>query len=139
MASNLASHVVENAHPKADDAEMSRKARPNPKTPRRPTQIKAWRKDRSLTLAKLSERLLELEDLEMSEAQLSRIERGEQPYSQDLLEALARCLRCEPQDLIMRTPAPDSIWSVWDHASQAERTEAVAYIETRRKMTGSNG
>lgn len=118
---------------------MPRKARPNPKPQRRPTQIKAWRKVRGLTLAKLTERLLELESIELSEAQVSRIERGEQPYSQDLLEALARVLNCDVPDLLMRDPtAPGSPWSVWDNASSVERTQAEAFIETLRRRTGTS-
>lgn len=118
---------------------MPRKARPNPKPRRIPTQIKSWRKVRGLTLAKLSERLLEMEELDISDAQLSRIERGEQPYSQDLLEALAHVLQCDVPDLLIRDPAnPNAKWSVWDNASPVERQQAEAFIETVRKSaTGS--
>lgn len=137
MASKVVCQAVHFSPGWADNAAMPRKARSIPKAARRPTQIKAWRKHRDLTLAKLSERLFELEALEISDAQLSRIERGAQPYSQDLLEALARVLRCGPADLIMR--APGSAWSVWEQATPVEREEAEAYIETRRRMTGTNG
>lgn len=118
---------------------MPRKPRANPKPNRRPTQIKAWRKYRGLTLAKLSERLFELEEMELSDAQLSRIERGEQPYSQDLLEALARVLSCDVPDLLLRDPTdPNSIWSIWENASSVERQQAQAFIETLRR-TGTRG
>lgn len=117
---------------------MPRKARPNPKPQRRPTQIKAWRKDRGLTLEKLSERLEVMEEIAISHAQLSRIERGEQPYSQDLLEALARVLSCDVTDLLNRKPEAGSLWSVWDHASPAERRQAEAFIEAIRARTGTD-
>lgn len=114
---------------------MSRKARAHPKPVRQPSQIKAWRKHRGLTLAKMSERLQEMEGLEISDAQLSRIERGSQPWSQDLLEALARVLQAgEAAHLINVNPLGQSPrWSVWENASQAERQQAEAFIETVRK------
>lgn len=139
MTSNIAGHVVEVLFRGRDNAGMPRKARPHPKPQRAPTQIKAWRKHRRLTLAKLSERLQEMEELEMSDAQLSRIERGEQPYSQDLLEALARVLQCEIPHLLNVNPEGQTTprWSVWENASPVERQQAEAFIETVRK-TGTN-
>lgn len=122
-----------------DNGAMPRKARAHPKPQRQPTQIKAWRKKRGLTLAKLSERLFELEGLEISDAQLSRIERGEQPYSQDLLEALARVFQCQVAHVLNVDPNGMSPrWSIWDDASPVERQQAEAFIETVRKSsTGS--
>jgi transcriptional regulator with XRE-family HTH domain len=118
---------------------MPRKARPHPKPQRQPTQIKAWRKHRGLTLAKLSERLQELAGIEISDAQLSRIERAEQPYSQDVLEGMAKVLQCEPAHLLHVNPlGQNPRWSIWEQASPAERQQAEAFIETVRKTgTGS--
>lgn len=118
---------------------MPRKARPHPKPARRPTFIRAWRKHRDLTLAQLADRLqIELE-VDISEGQLSRIERGETPYSQDILEALAQVLRCEPADLIMRDPThPDAIWSLIDTLKPVERDRAIAVIKALRG-TGTDG
>jgi transcriptional regulator with XRE-family HTH domain len=116
---------------------MPRKARPAPKTKRRPTQIRAWRKARGLSLAKLSERLLTMEELDISDAQLSRIERGDQPYSQDLVEALARVLGCTDFDLLWRDPTQGSRWSIWEEASPLEKRQAEAFIETLRR-TGTD-
>lgn len=113
---------------------MPRKARSHPKSQRIPTQIKAWRKHRGLTLARLSERLQLLEGIEISDAQLSRIERGEQPYSQDLLEALARALQCEVPHLLNVDPLGQAPrWSIWEQATPAERQQAEAFIETVRR------
>lgn len=126
--------------PQAQNLGMSRKARPNPKPTRRPTFIKAWRRHRDkLTLAKLSERLEVEESYEVSEGQLSRIERGEQPYTQDLLEAIARVLRCEPQDLIMRDPERGA-WSLLDSIKPTEQEErqAVEFVKAIRR-TGTDG
>ena len=118
---------------------MSRKARPHPKPVRRPTYIRAWRKHRGLTLAQLADRLSVELEVAISEGQLSRIERGETPYSQDILEAVAAALRCEPADLIMRDPAqPDGIWSLLDSLKPGERLQAVEIIKALRR-TGTDG
>jgi transcriptional regulator with XRE-family HTH domain len=109
---------------------MARKARPHPKPPRRPTFIRSWRKHRGLTLAQLADRLATELEIDISEGQLSRIERGETPYSQDILEAVAAVLRCEPADLLMRDPAaPDAIWSLFEALKPVERRQAVEILK----------
>ncbi len=116
---------------------MPRKARPHPKPARRPTFIRAWRHHRELTLTQLVDRLQVELEIDISEGQLSRIERGETPYGQDILEAVAQVLRCEPADLIMRDPTqPDSIWNLFDGLKPVERVQAIAVIEAL-KRTGT--
>lgn len=139
MTSKFASHAVVVRQHVAQDRDMPKTARPHPKPKRRPTFIKAWRKKRDLTLAKLSERLEVEESYEVSEGQLSRIERGEQPYTQDLLEAIARIISCEPQDLIMRDPN-NPLWSILDsiQPTEQEQRQAAAFIQTLRR-TGTDG
>ncbi len=118
---------------------MPRKARPHPKPARRPTFIRAWRKHRDLTLAQLADRLATELEMDITEGQLSRIERGETPYGQDILEALAAVLRCEPADLIVRDPTqPDAIWSLVENLKPAERQQAVAILQALRR-TGTEG
>src|ERR1700744_4307495 len=118
---------------------MPRKARPHPKPARRPTFIRAWRKHRDLTLAQVADRLQVELEVDISEGQLSRIERGETPYSQDILEAVAQILRCEPADLIMRDPTqPDAIWSLIDTLKPAERQKAIAVLKALQR-TGTEG
>ena len=117
---------------------MPRKPRPHPKPTRRATFIRSWRKHRGLTLAQLADRLDTELEVAISEGQLSRIERGETPYSQDILEAIAAALRCEPADLLVRDPAtPDAIWSLWDTLQPVERIQAVEIIKTLRR-TGTD-
>ena len=66
--------------------------------------IREWRKHRGLTLVQLANRV------GVSQPTVSRIERGEQPYSQPILEAFADALGCEPADLIGRLPgAPNEL------------------------------
>lgn len=138
MTSKIVSHAVENLRAVAQAGPMARKARPNPKPSRRATFIKAWRKHRGLTLEKLSERLMVEQQVELSEGQLSRIERGEQPYAQDMLEAIAQVLRCDVGSLLMRDPGqPDPIWSVWDTLGPVEQRQAIEVIKAL-KRTGTD-
>lgn len=111
-----------------------RKPRANPKPKRRETFIKAWRKHRDFSLVAAVERLALETGIELSDSQLSRIERGEQPYNQDLLEALAVTYRCDPQDLIMRDPnASDAIWSIWEQLAPTARQQVTEIAKTFRK------
>lgn len=87
------------------------------KQQRAKTYLREWRKMKP-------GRTLEMvaSQLGMSQPQLGRIERGDQPYNQDLLEALAELYGCEVPDLLMRDPTrPDNIWSIWDHAKPVQR------------------
>jgi transcriptional regulator with XRE-family HTH domain len=102
---------------------------PRQKAPRfQPTFLRQWREYRDMTLERAGEAI------EMSHAQLGRIERGLQPYNQGLLEALAELYRTTPASLIMRDPTKDDgIWSLWDQAQEAERQEATKFLEFRVK------
>lgn len=99
------------------------------------TFIRAWRKHRDLNLEQAVERL-ELEvGYPYSVAQLSRVERGETGYSQDVLEALATIYRCEPADLIMRDPqGSEGIWSIWDQLQPVQRLQLVEIGQTLKKV-----
>lgn len=86
--------------------------------------LREWRKDRGLTLEALASRI------GSTGATVSRLERGQQPYSQPLLEALADALNCQPADLIMRPPgAADRLKAVLDSMSEADQTRALAVIQ----------
>lgn len=118
---------------------MARKIKKPSKAPRSPTQIKAWRKHREISLEKLSERLLVEVEFDVSAGQLSRVERGEQPYSQDLLEALSIVLRSSPSALINVDPTrADAIMSIWDTLSQPQKVQVVEIAKTI-KRTGTEG
>lgn len=57
-----------------------------------------------------------------SVASISRIESGSQPYTQDVLEALAEALMTDPASLLMRNPEdPEAMWSIWEQAKKGER------------------
>lgn len=86
------------------------------KRARRRTFFKEWRVHRGLSQEQLADRL------ETSVASISRIESGMQPYTQDVLEALAEALGTDPASLLMRNPdAPEAMWSIWDQAKTGER------------------
>jgi transcriptional regulator with XRE-family HTH domain len=79
------------------------------------------------------------EAVEMSHAQLGRIERGLQPYNQALLEALAELYKTDPASLIMRDPTrEDAMWSLWEQAKEGQRQEIEKYAEfVIRSRTGT--
>jgi transcriptional regulator with XRE-family HTH domain len=90
--------------------------------------MRQWREYREMTLERAGEAV------GMSHAQLGRIERGLQPYNQELLERLADLYRTEPASLIMRDPTnEDAMWSLWDQAQEAERKDTAKYLEFRVK------
>lgn len=94
------------------------------------TFIRNWRKHRGLTQEQLAERI------EMSPATVSMLERGETPYNQGVLEAVADALMCEPVDLLIRNPSdPDGIWSIWDQLAPVERQQAVSVIRALKKAS----
>lgn len=104
------------------------------KSPRRKTYLREWRRLKpGRTLEQVAG------ELRISQPQLGRIERGDQPYNQDLLEALAELYGCSPADLLMRDPSqPSNIWSLWDHAKPGQRRQIEAVAEVIVK-TGTNG
>ncbi len=63
-----------------------------------PTFIRAWRQHRGMTLAELAHRM------GTTHATLSRVERGKQPYNQNLLEMLAAKLRTNVASLLRKAP-----------------------------------
>lgn len=94
------------------------------------TYIRAWREHRALTLEQVVERLRELHEIGLTKTSLSRIERGLQPYSQPILEALADALETEPASLLMRNPVdPDAIWSIWDQVRPVDRPVAIEQLK----------
>lgn len=103
-------------------------ARPKPVFSK--TYIREWREFRGLTLERLADRVGEKIG-GFTHASLSRIERGLQPYSQPVLEAIGEALSTEPASLLMRNPQdPEGIWTVWDRAKVGERRMIVDIAKT---------
>ncbi len=97
---------------------------------RRKTYLREWREFRELTLEQACSRF------DMSPAQLSRIETGKSPYTQDFLELAAHAYQTDVASLLMRDPSdPEAIWTLWDNARPGERQqiEDVVRALVRRK------
>lgn len=104
---------------------MSQRIGYKPRRVRRTTFIKQWREYRKLTQDALAERL------ETSKASISRIETGDQAYTQDFLEACAEALRTDPASLLMRDPTDEeAVWSLWDRAKVGERQMIENIVRT---------
>lgn len=96
---------------------------------RHKTFLRQWRKERGKTLEMVAEHL------HMSHSQLSRIERGEQPYNQELLEALADLYMCDVVDLLIRDPSQhEAIWTLWQRAKPGERRQIEAIADALLKQ-----
>lgn len=73
----------------------------------------------------------------MSAAQLSRIENGKSPYTQDFLEMAAEAYQTDVASLLMRNPSgPDAIWSIWDQAEPGQRAMIVDIAKTVVRRAG---
>lgn len=72
------------------------------------TFIREWRKYRGLSLRRLADRLeLNGPDETFSHASIGRIEKGQQPYSQPVLEAIAHALNVEVHHLLSVDPTKE--------------------------------
>jgi transcriptional regulator with XRE-family HTH domain len=94
--------------------------------------LREWREEAGLTQDQLADRIETLSGYRMSKAQISRIELGKQPYSQDFLETAAEALGTDAASLLMRNPQRDgeAIWSLWDSAKPGERKMIVDIAKT---------
>lgn len=105
---------------------MARKKRATGEPIYEPTYLRQWRKHRgNRPLTEIAEKV------GITHGQLSKIERGRQPYNQELLEKLAKLYRCEVVDLLIRDPTePEAIWTLWDRANPGIRRQIVGVAET---------
>src|ERR1700741_2248847 len=98
---------------------------------RRKTFLRQWRKKHGLSLDRAAARIAALGSEHMPGAQLSRIEKGESPYTQDLLELAADAYGTDVASLLMRDPTdPEAMWSIWDRAKPGERKMIVDIAKT---------
>lgn len=100
---------------------------------RKTTYIHEWRKKKGYTLAQMVGRLAEL-GVNKTEASLSRIERGIQPYSEPILEALAEALEVEAWQLLRDNPFKEGevVDFVW-HLSEREQAQAMDVLRAMFK------
>lgn len=98
--------------------------------PRFATNIRDWRLHRGLTLRDLAARLTDDQGRPLiSYASLGRIERGLQPYSQPVVEAIAEALGTLPGALIDTRPETfDGFVTVWSRLSREQQYQAIAIM-----------
>lgn len=85
---------------------------------RRQHYIAAWRERANLTQYQLAELI------GTNPGNLSRVETGKQPYTQDMLESVAAVLKVAPAALIAQDPNdPTGIWEIWGKATQDQRAQ----------------
>lgn len=110
--------------------------------PNRRTYFKEWRKHRGYTQAQVLDRLAVFEDdkIPRTAASLSRIENGEQIYTQRILEALADVYQVdEPGWLLDRNPkAEGQVLDLMSRLNASQRVQAIAILETFLK-NGTDG
>jgi transcriptional regulator with XRE-family HTH domain len=98
------------------------------------TYIRDWRRAQKMTLEKLVEELHEKAGFETTAATLSRVEQSLQPYSQPLLEAIARTLFTTPASLLTHPPGDDSdIYFVWSQLSPEKRRTAFRIMQVLKE------
>lgn len=87
--------------------------------------FREWRRHRGLSLEKAGELL------EMSHANLSRIELGRQPYCEDDLDRMVTAYKCRREDLLFRDPRGGEVyWQIWDRLrSPTAQRQATAILE----------
>lgn len=100
------------------------------KVPLKRPFIRERRKAENKSLDQMVALMEELVD-GISKSTLSRIETGNQPYSQPILEALAFCLGCEPGDLLRPPPRPPTDLEKFVAALDAKKAKrALAILKT---------
>jgi transcriptional regulator with XRE-family HTH domain len=96
------------------------------------TYIREWRQKRGLSLRQLAERL-EYEpggNPLISYASLSRIEKGKQPYSQPILEAIAHALNVRVVQLLEDHPEYEAeIIDLFRKIPDAKKDSALAILK----------
>jgi len=97
---------------------------------RKRTYIRAWREKRGYTQEDMVGRL-EIIGVKLTAASLSRIERGIQPYSQDVLEAIAEALNVTAADLLKNDPdVPEAeIIDLVQRLGERERRQAESVLK----------
>lgn len=101
------------------------------------TFIREWRVYRGLSLRRLADRLeMSGPNDSISHASLGRIETGDQPYSQPILEALASALNCSVTDLLSVDPTKEGeVVDLMRMINDKNRDQAIRVL---RALTGTD-
>lgn len=95
--------------------------------------IRSWRRHRGLSLAQLADLMEHVSGERMlTPMSISRIERFQQPYTQETLEAFSEALSCSKSDLLEIDPERDveteTLLAAFRDLTPAERTLALKLI-----------
>lgn len=93
--------------------------------------IKAWRKFRHLSLRALAERMEYEPGIPvMSHANIARIEKGEQAYTEESLQLFSEALNCSITDLLTIDPYKDGdVVDLWRVIDEKNRAQAIAILK----------
>lgn len=102
------------------------------------TYIREWREYRGLSLRRLADRLeLNGPDETISHASIGRIENGQQPYSQPVLEAIATALNVSVTDLLGVDPMKEGeVVDLMRMINDKNRAQAIRVLKA---LTGTDG
>lgn len=115
--------------------------------------LREWRKHHGLSIdalidrikANVEDRVLaegeegDMKRLGLSQPNISRIERGDIPYNQTILELIAEVYGVDAASLIIRNPTdPDGLWSIYDQIPAPQKPVALRVLEGFKK-TGTDG
>jgi transcriptional regulator with XRE-family HTH domain len=119
---------------RCDTVSMANTVVPLPKSQPKRHYIREWRKYRHLTQDRLAERIGK------THGAISQVERGITDYTQEMLEALADALNCEPGDLLLRDPTVEDaladLRAMLRHVSRLEQQRAVRIM--RELLSGGD-
>jgi len=104
-----------------------------PPRQRQRTFLREWRQKRGLKQYEAAERL------EIEPSTLSRLENGQSPYDQDILERIALIYGCESSDLISINPLESDnlgdILAILRNSGAKERKKAASILEAFLKAS----
>lgn len=98
--------------------------------------IKEWRQHRGLSLRRLADRLETTAggDPLLSYASLGRIERGEQPFTEETIQAIADALGVSRMSLLEMHPEQEAtLIELFKRLPASEQEHARRYLETLAK------
>lgn len=91
---------------------------------RQTTYIKEWRTHRGYTQQELADAL------GVTKGYISELERGVKRYNQDVLEGVAKVLRCQPVDVLAHEPSGRcDLCEAWQRMSGGQRALSLKIIQ----------
>lgn len=89
----------------------------------RKTYLREWRDHAGLSQEEAAE------GMEIGRSQLSKVENGHHPYTQEILEKAAKKYGCTETDLLTRPPSEgETLFGLWPELSDQEKRQIVRMI-----------